>query len=319
MTTFTTSSAIGEREQLADVIYRIDPDETPIFSAVKKSTGNGIFLEWQIQELAAASATNFATEGADASIAAATPTVRAGNYMQISQKAYAISNTLEQVDKAGRERESQYQRVLKSLELRRDIEKAIGDTNVARSGSDPRKSASLMTWITNGSVGSGSTFSAGLGTDTVTVGTAASRGLSLALIEDGMQDAWTDGGSPELMVTSAANRAVFSDLSASSNLVTNQVNMTKAKETTYVGSTSVFLTDFGTIEVAPSRFMSNDKLFLIDPSFVEVATLNGRNFAENEIAATGDAEKYQIVCEWTLKPLAPKAHAAVLDLDGTAA
>jgi hypothetical protein len=134
-----------------------------------------------------------------------------------------------------------------------------------------------------------------------------------------MQDAWTDGGSPKMMVTSAANRAVFSDLSASSNLVSNQVNMTKAKEVTYVGSTSVYLTDFGTIEVSPSRFMSNDKLFLIDPDFVEIATLNGRNFAENSIAATGDAEKFQIICEWTLKPLAPKAHAAVLDLDGTAA
>ena len=319
MTVFATSAAIGEREQLADVIYRIDPDETPIFSALKKSTGNGVFMEWQTQELAAASASNHATEGADASLEAATPTVRLGNYMQISQKAFGVSGTLEQVDKAGRERETQYQRVLKSLEIRRDIEKMIGDTNVARSGSEPRKSASLRTWITNGSVGSGSTFSAGVGTDTVTVGTAAARGLSLALIEDGMQDAWTDGGSPKMMVCSAANRAVFSDLSASSNLVNNQVNMTSAKEVTYVGATSVFLTDFGTLEVAPSRFLSNDAMYLIDPDFVELATLNGRNFVENELAKNGDSDRFQIICEWSLKPLAPKAHAAILDLDGTSA
>ena len=315
MSTFTTSSAVGEREQLADVIYRIDPDETPIFSAVKKSTSNGVFVEWQTQELAAASATNYATEGADASIAAATATVRLGNYHQISQKAFAVSNTLEAVDKAGRERETQYQRVLKSLELRRDIEKAIGDTNVARSGSDPRKSASLMTWITNGSVGTGGTFATGDGTDTVTDGT--NRALTLALIEDGMQDAWEDGGNPKMMCCSASNRANFSDLSASGNLVSNDVNMTAAKEVTYVGSTSVFLTDFGTIEVAPSRFMSNDKLFLIDPDFVSISTLSGRNFVENEIAATGDAEKVQIICEWALKPLAPKAHAGVFDLSGS--
>lgn len=315
MSTFTTSSAIGQREELADVIYRIDPDETPIFSATKKETSSAVFTEWQTQELAAASATNYVTEGADASIAAATATVRLGNYHQISAKAFAVSNTLEAVDKAGRERESQYQRVLKSLELRRDIEKAIGDTNVARSGSDPRKSASLMTWITNGSVGAGGTFAAGVGTDTVTDGT--DRALSLTLIEDGMQDAWEDGGNPKLMVCSATNRANFSDLSASGNLVSNDVNMTAAKEVTYVGSTSVFLTDFGTIEVAPSRFMSNDKLFLIDPDFVSISTLNGRNFVENEIAATGDAEKVQIICEWALKPLAPKAHAGVFDLSGS--
>jgi len=317
MSTFTTSSAVGEREQLADVIYRIDPDETPIFSAVKKSTSNGVFVEWQVQDLAAASATNYATEGADASIVAPTATTRLGNYHQISQKAFAISNTLEAVDKAGRERETQYQRVLKSLELRRDIEKAIGDTNVARSGSDPRKSASLMTWITNGSVGTGGTFATGDGTDTVTDGT--NRGLSMSLVEDAMQDAWEDGGNPKMLVCSATNRTVLSDLAASGNLVSNDVNMTAAKATSYVSSVSVMLTDFGTIEITPSRFMSNDKLFVIDPDFVEVCTLTGRNFAENEISSTGDAQKVQIVTEWALKPLAPKAHGAVLDLSGASA
>lgn len=316
MTVFATSAAVGEKENLADVIYRIDPDETPIFSAVKKSTGNGVFLEWQTQSLAAASATNYTNEGADASLEAATPTVRLGNYMQISQKAYGVSGTLENVDKAGRERETQYQRVLKSLEIRRDIEKAIGDTNVARSGSDPRKSASLMTWITNGSVGATTgAFASGDGTDTATAGD--SRALTLAMIEDGMQDAWTDGGNPRMAVMSAQNRANFSDLSASGNLVSNDVNMTAAKQVTYVGSTSVFLTDFGTIEVTPSRFMSNDKLFLIDPDFVELSTLNGRNFVENELAKNGDSDRYQIICEWTLKPLHPEAHAGVFDLSGS--
>jgi len=316
MTTFATSAAIGERESLADVIYRIDPDETPIFSAVKKTSSNAVFVEWQTQELAAAATDNHASEGADISTVAATPTVRLGNYHQISQKAYAVSNTLESVDKAGRESEVNYQKVLKSLELRRDIEKSIGDTNVARSGSEPRKSASLMTWITNGSVGAGAgAFATGDGTDTVTDGD--DRALTLALIEDAMQDAWTDGGNPKMMVSSAANRANFSNLSASGNLVSNDVNMTAAKEVTYVGSTSVFLTDFGTLDVTPSRFMSNDKVFLIDPDFVELCTLNGRNFVENEIAPTGDAEKRQIICEWSLKPLAPRAHAGVFDLSGS--
>jgi len=86
MTTFATGAAIGEREQLADVIYRIDPTETPIFSNVKKETSNGIFTEWQVQELAAASTSNFHAEGSDTATAAATPTTRVGNYHQISKK-----------------------------------------------------------------------------------------------------------------------------------------------------------------------------------------------------------------------------------------
>ena len=315
MATFTTTLAVGEKEQLADVIYRIDPDETPIFSALKKETSNGIFTEWQVQELAAASGTNYVNEGADASIGTPTATSRLGNYHQISVAAVAVSKTLDAVEKAGRDKELAYQKVLKSLELRRDIEKSIGDTDVARSGSDPRKSASLSCWITNGSVGATGAFATGDGTDAVTGGT--DRALTLQLIEDGMQAAWEDGGNPKMLIASATNRANFSNLTASSNLVNNQVNMTQAKEVTYVGSTSVFLTDFGTLEVAPSRFLSNDRVFMIDPDFASLCTINGRNFAENEIAPTGDAEKFQIVTEWALKVQAPKAHAMILDLNGS--
>ena len=74
MAQFTTANAIGEREDLSDVITRIDPDETPIFSALKKETGNGVFVEWQVQELAAAVANNHQNEGADASYATPTAT-----------------------------------------------------------------------------------------------------------------------------------------------------------------------------------------------------------------------------------------------------
>ena len=315
MATFTTTLAVGEKEQLAYVIYRIDPDETPIFSALKKETSNGIFTEWQVQELAAASGTNYVNEGADASIGTPTATSRLGNYHQISVAAVAVSKTLDAVEKAGRDKELAYQKVLKSLELRRDIEKSIGDTDVARDGSDPRKSASLSCWITNGSVGATGAFASGDGTDAVTGGT--DRALTLQLIEDGMQAAWEDGGNPKMLIASATNRANFSNLTASSNLVNNQVNMTQAKEVTYVGSTSVFLTDFGTLEVAPSRFLGNDRVFMIDPDFASLCTINGRNFAENEIAPTGDSEKFQIVTEWALKVQAPKAHAMILDLNGS--
>ena len=131
--------------------------------------------------------------------------------MQISKKVFATSGTLDAVDTAGREREHNYQKVLKGLELRRDIEKMIGDTDVARSASDPRKSASLSCWMTNGSVGGGAgAFGTGDGTDTITNGD--DRALTLALIEDAQQDAWTDGGNPRMMVTSAGNKANFSDL-----------------------------------------------------------------------------------------------------------
>ena len=85
MATATTANSVGEREQLADIIYKVDSDETPIFSSTAKTTINGVFVEWQVQELASAT-TNHVNEGADMSDTGVTATVRLGNYAQISQK-----------------------------------------------------------------------------------------------------------------------------------------------------------------------------------------------------------------------------------------
>ena len=317
MATFTTSNAVGEKESLADIIYRLDTSETPIFSSAEKITTNGVFYEWQVQELAAAATDNHVNEGADATFATPTATSRLGNYHQISVKDFAISGTLESGDKAGRERESAYQKVLKSLELRRDIEKSVGDTNVARSASDPRKSASLITWMTNVSKPSDMGHGTGDGTATADL-TGTARALTLAQIESANQEAWEDGGNPQILVCSATNKANISNLSAAgTNLVTNQVNATAGTAPSFVGAVSVFLTDFGELQLTPSRFLSNDKLFIIDPDYVSIGTLNGRNFAESELSKTGDADKTQIVTEFTLVVKSPKAHAAVFGLNGS--
>ena len=241
---------------------------------------------------------------------------RLGNYHQISTRGFIISGTVEAVSKAGIESEVAYQTVLAGLDLRKDIEKSIGDTDVARDSSATRKSASLSCWLTNGSVGASGAFATGDGTDTVTGGT--DRALTLDLIDDAMQDAWTDGGNPKLLCASATNRANISDLTQSgTNLVTNQVNTTASKPVSFNGAVSVLFNDFGQLEVIPSRFLSNDRVFLIDPDHVAVGSIQGRNFIEQTEDDLADGTKTQILCEWTLMPDAPKAHGMILDLNGS--
>ena len=63
--------------------------------------------------------------------------------------------------------------------------------------------------------------------------------------------------------------------------------------------------------------MSNDKMFLIDPEFASLCTLNGRNFQEKDMGDTGDSQATMLLCEWSLKILAPKAHAGIFDLSGS--
>ena len=314
MATYTSATAVGEREDLSDVIYRIDPDETPLVSNAQKETTKGIFHEFQVQELAAAVDTNYVNEGADYSYVNPTATTRLGNYHQISVQAASVSNTLDVVDKAGRDRESAMVKVLKGIEQRRDINKSLYK-NEARSGSDPRKAAKLITWITNGDKPSDMAFATGDGSDAADLtGTAAA--LTLAKIDAAMLAAYSDGGSPNMLLMSPTNKQNFSGLSSGS-VATNQLHMTAPKEAAIIGSVSMYLSDFGELSVTVDRQCPNSEMYLIDTDYVCIGSLPGRMFSVSDVASTGDATKFAIVSEWTLIVKAPKAHAAVIGLNGS--
>jgi len=311
MATYKTANAIGEREDLSDVITRIDPAETPIFSNAKKEVTSGVFHEWQVQELTAAADDNYVAEGADYSYVNPTATTRLGNYHQISVQAASVSGTLDAVDKAGRDKETAYVKVLKGLEQRRDIEKALVK-NEARSASDPRKAGKISSYMTNVSLVSPSTTPTGDGSD-VSDKAGTNAALTLAKIDAGMKLAYEDGGQPDILVVSPANKVAFSDLSSGS-VATNQLTMTAPKEAAIIGSVSLYLTDFGQLSVTIDRQMPNDTVFLMDSDYYAVGHLPNRMFSVSDVAPTGDATKFSIVSEWTYITKAPKAHAMVTDL-----
>src|ERR1700754_1035826 len=82
--TFATYQAVGNREDLSDMIYRIDPTDTPFMSAAEKEKATAVNHEWPPQALAAPSNSNAQLEGDDPTTATVTPTVRLGNLCQIS-------------------------------------------------------------------------------------------------------------------------------------------------------------------------------------------------------------------------------------------
>src|SRR5262249_48333410 len=120
--TFTTYSAVGNREDLSDMIYRIDPTDTPFMTGIDKAKATAVNHEWQTQALAAPNPANAQLEGDDATADVTTPTVRLGNICQISRKVPQVSGTQQAVEHAGRDNEMAYQEMLKGLELKRDME-----------------------------------------------------------------------------------------------------------------------------------------------------------------------------------------------------
>jgi len=63
MATYQSYTAIGQREDLSDVIANISPTDTPFMSSVGKTKATAVYHEWQTDSLAAA-ALGGAVEGA---------------------------------------------------------------------------------------------------------------------------------------------------------------------------------------------------------------------------------------------------------------
>jgi hypothetical protein len=76
--TLATYQAIGNREDLTDMIYRIAPVDTPFVSGVEREKATATLHEWQTQDLATA-ATNAQLEGDDSATNSTTVTVRLNN------------------------------------------------------------------------------------------------------------------------------------------------------------------------------------------------------------------------------------------------
>ena len=207
---FSTYDAVGNREDLADMIYDISPMDTPFVSGIAKNSATATNHEWQTDSLARA-ANNAQIEGADATTTISTPTTRLGNYTQISSKVPQVSRTQRDVDSAGRGDEMDYQVMKMAKELKRDQETALLANKAKVAGSEvlARELAGVESWIAdNVSLGGGGVAPTGDGTDARTAGTL--RALDEQFLKDVLADCWNEGGNPDMIMCGSYNKQAFS-------------------------------------------------------------------------------------------------------------
>ena len=311
MSTFTAHSAIGQREDLIDVIYDISPTETPILSTLARTKATAVYHEWQTDSLAAATSANAAVEGADATATTISPTTRLGNYCQIVQKTIQISNTLEAVNKAGRKSEKAYQLSKASQELKRDMETILtaNQGQTAGNSTTARKLGAILSYLkTNSSAGTSGTDPTTIGVSTRSDG--ATRTFTEQLLKDVVAEVFVSGGNPKMLVV---NSGLKQKVSAFAGIAAQRYMAPGDQPTTIIGAADVYMSDFSTLSVVPDRFMRTRDALLLDPEYAAVAYL--RPFATNDLARTGDSEKTQLIAEFTLEMRNEAAHGIVADLN----
>jgi len=172
MPTLLTTTSVGNREDLINVITNISPEQTPFLSALGKTKATAVNHEWLTDTLSAP-ADNAVIEGADV---VATPTLgvrtRLGNHIQNFQKIGKISDVQEQVNKAGLTSEYAYQLQKATKELARDMERTCWEgVDVAGSGTVAGRMGGVFSFLSTNIVNGGGVASVSA---TATAGAATS-------------------------------------------------------------------------------------------------------------------------------------------------
>jgi hypothetical protein len=284
--TFQTYQALGNREDLIDLIINISPTKTPVLSMTESVRAMATLHEWQTDSLNAPTA-NAAVEGFDSTAAAVTATARVANYCQILTKNFVISGTQEIVRKAGRASEIGYQVQKLTKELATDIEYAlvINSATAAGASGTARQLEGLAGWITT-NVNSGSS------TATRALIASGSYGLDALLAT-----VWAAGGDPDVILVGGNQKIAIAGFTQNTRYIS-------AEATKVVNAVDIYQSSFGTLKTVLSHVMNTslaNSLFALDMSYWRKAWLRPVQLAE--LSRSGDARKFQLVAELTLESL----------------
>jgi len=316
---FSTYQAKGNREDLSNSIYNIDPFDTPVMSMARRRNAKNRTFDWQTEFLPTVDTNNAHPEGFELARSAATPTVRLTNVTQISKRDATVSGSQEASDAAGKGSEMGHQMAMASKTLKSDMESIMSSRQARDDGADPntpRKTEAIAHWLgraTNkaGAVATtdllgGATvgFFTGLPTTATTAFTAVAGGSQVAVTEqmlgDAMQKAYTNGAKPDNWVVPPAIKRTVSTFEG------RGISQVLVGKTEVVATVDIIATDFGRVKVMPSLWMPSDIALLLDADFIAVAFF--RNFRQFPIAKIGDAETRIILAEWGVEMRNPLGH-----------
>ena len=325
--TYETYDAVGNRETLADKIYQISPEEVPFLSLIGRQSVSGVKPEWQIDTLATPSIGNNQPEGNDWSFASITPTVRVGNYCQISDKRLTVSATQEKVSKAGRKSEMARELAKRGLELKQDMEVTLLSNQASSAGTGNgatnRTLGGMRAWLASndslGAAGSSGGFNSGTGiVDAASPG--SQRAFTKVLLDANILATYNAGGSPTTLMVSPYVKTVFSTFMSDAAVAPQRYVSPKSGQTAILAAADMYHSDFGPITVVPNRQMARAgadaarNAYMIDPTMVDMGTL--RDIQQHDPAKTGDAEKKVLNVEYTLVMKNEAAHGVIADLFG---
>jgi hypothetical protein len=304
---FTTYQAKGNREDLADAIFNIDPVDTIFLSMSETRSISNVMFDWQTEKLPTINAGNAQVEGFTLVRGPSTPTIRIGNVAQISERDATVSGTQEHADAAGKSGEMSHQMALAGKALKRDMETILLGVQPYNAGADDttgRTTRGLEHWLTTNAFYGATGANPVSATTAVTDGTP--RAFTEALLGDAIQATYDKGGEPDHLLMGSYIKRVFSTFLGRSQ---SRVAIDKDEIN---AAADFYLSDFGELKAYPSRYIRPRTVIGWDPDFTKVAYY--RKMEKVDIAKIGDADTKMILSEYGLQVSNEAAHFKIADL-----
>lgn len=304
------------REDLQEAMISISPTETPFISAIGSRKADNTYFEWAEVDLASPSSSNRVIEGESApGNDAPTNARRLGNYTQISDKVVEVSDTANMVKGVADAQTAAKQVAYKLKELKRDMETMLLDNVAGAAGASgtARATAGLGAFLTT-NVSRGATGADGAlsGTTAGYPDTAATDGTLRALTETILKtviaSCWDEGAEPSIVLCGSGVKQKISSTFTGSATRYRDISDKKV-----VAAIDLYVSDFGELQIVPSRHIRSRDVFILDPSYARIAYL--QKTKQKPLARTGHAERRLISVEYGLQVDSEKAHGVIADVD----
>jgi hypothetical protein len=282
---------------------------------------------WTVDKLSAPDLDNAAIDGVDSSGNDAKGGERQNNHAQISTKNVSVTTRSRHSDTIGRSDELAYQVSRRQIDLRRDKDAILmsnqasladdGDTVAGKTGGYPSWIASN---VSLGATGTAGGWDSGTGL-TVAYLPGTKRALSETVIRDIVQAVYELGGESSVLLSNPQTIRLISEymFSDTARIAVLQSDQDKSREkATALGSVNFYVTDFGSLQLVPSRtyveaVATVSELFILDFSLLREAVLAGTRV--EPLAKTGLADKRLMSCDYGLKVLNEEGEGMIADID----
>lgn len=274
------------------VIRQISPENTPALTTAQKASCDATLYEWQQDALASANADNAQVQGFTPTYTVPTDVTIHSNRTQIFAATASVAGTTESVSKYGIASQLARNISQRGKEMKTDIEAAmVGRDQAAVTGSTSAaaKMASVINQIDSAT----------------TVATAAGGVLTEAAVLDAHEACYNEGAEPSLLMTHPSHAQTIAGFATGGTGRQRDF----ATGTELVHFVDLIVSPFGEISVVLNRFQSADHVLLVDPEYLEVATL--RPFTTTRMAKVSDSEEVMITTELTCAVKHNKGHGMV--------